>query len=107
MEEKLGIEKTKSLLVATARLVKEVDKSLEDQNISPLEWAKIAMKAVPFAIAVSKFKQIKAEYADYDADEKLEIVETFKAEFKLRNEEAEAMIEEIFAGLMHFAKVAA
>lgn len=104
--EKIGIEKTKALLVAVGKLVKETDASLEDGKITAFEYAKIGGRAIAFALALSKWKQIKEEYNDYDHEEKQEIIETFKTEFDIRNDEAEAMIEEIFAGLMHFAKVA-
>ena len=100
MSEKIGIEQSLEVLTAVANLSTVIDTSLADGKISPIEWAKIGVAGFGFAKGIAKAKQLKAEFIDYDEDEKTELITRFAEKFNLRNDEAEVVIEQIFSALL-------
>ena len=90
-----GIETIKKNMTLLAAIVIEWDNSLADKKIKPVEWARIGVKSLKLVEFVRTLKVLKRELQDIDGAEKHEIAEHFKTVFELRNDTAEAMIEEL------------
>lgn len=92
---KLGINVLKENLTIIASLVNTIDESLADKKVNVYEGIKIALKGISLIKVVKTIKDAKAEFLDLDGAEKGELVAHFKNEFKLRDREAELMVENI------------
>lgn len=94
---KLGINVLKEDLTALAVVIGEVDVALEDGKINLIEGVKIGIKSTSLIKVVKNIKEAKAELMDLDGAEKAEIKAHFIKVFDLRNDDAEAVVENIVA----------
>ncbi len=98
-----GIDGLKKALDGVFRLATTLEKSLEDGKINIIEGAQLAVASVRFWNAVKDVKTIKQEFLDLNQDEKADLIEYFRAEFDLKNDDLEATIEELFEAMLHIA----
>ena len=103
--KKFGITLILASLMAVVRLTKKVDGALEDKHISPMEWGEIGIAAFQFGWTFTKIKEMKEEFNDMDAEERTELIQKFAAELELRNEDAEQLVEKIFAVLISLTEI--
>jgi len=101
-----NINVLKKDLITIAKTVNAVDKALEDNKISGLEWFEIGKAAVGFFQVIKTWKEAVLEVKDLTPSEKDELIEVFKETFDLKNDVAEMMVEgtiDILLGLIKTA----
>lgn len=98
----LQLKNALATLIATTM---SIDKALNDNRITPLEWAQIAIKSIGFWRVVKDFEEIKQQIASLTPADKTELLQFVQSEFDLRNDDLELTIEKIFAVLLEFSSV--
>lgn len=88
-----GIERLKKDLTILGKLVKTVDKALEDGKVNLVEGIGIAFKVADLIKVAKTFKEAKHELLDLTAEESIELENHFRQEFDLRNDQAEMVVE--------------
>ena len=99
------MENLKQALQVLISTTMTVDKALEDKNITPLEWAQIAIKSIGFWRIVKNIEPIKQELVDLDEQSKENLLLWFAIEFQIRNDSLEQTFERIFNLLIEMASV--
>jgi hypothetical protein len=96
----LQLKNALATLIATTM---SIDKALNDNHITPLEWAQIAIKSIGFWRVVKDFEEIKQQIASLTPDDKTELLQFVQSEFDLRNDDLEQTIEKAFGVLIEFS----
>lgn len=88
------MKETKKALLTIAKIGSKVDASLmDDGKISVTEGIAIGMSALGLIGVFKNIAEIKEELKGFNEVTKVELVEAFKKEFDLTNDEAEAKVE--------------
>lgn len=97
------MENLKSALKTIFNTATTVDKALEDKNITPLEWAQIAIKSISFWKVVKNIHSIKEEFQALTDQSRQELIQWIEEEFNLRNDNLEKQIELLLSALVSFS----
>jgi hypothetical protein len=97
-----NLKQTLQTIISTSM---SVDKALEDNRISPLEWAQIAIKSIGFWKAIKNIDQLKEEFVSLTPDEKMDLSDYVAKNLDLRNENLEETIEKLFESLIQISSV--
>lgn len=99
----LGIETLKNDLLAITVIIAKVDKALEDNKITFIEWTGLAIE-LPKVFKIAKnYKDSVAELKDLTEDESQELNAYFAEKFDLKNDVAEAIVEQVLTVLTALA----
>ena len=82
-----------------------VDKAMEDKNITPLEWAQIAIKSIGFWRIVKNIEPIRIDLESLSAQERTDLTLWAEKEFDLQNNNLEQTIEKLFQVIIEIASV--
>ena len=104
MEEKLGIDVLQKGFVTIARFSSTVVAAVEDKHVNFNEGMQIAAKALGFISVVKTFSQFIAQLRDLDAEEKIQIQQTFVEEFDIPNDKAEKAVEDVVSFVLSFVQ---
>ena len=99
------MQQLKSALTTLIATAMSIDKALDDNRITPLEWAQIAIKSIGFWRLVKNFDAIRHEFAALTPADKTALVQFVQTEFNLRNDDIEQTIEKAFAVLLELSAV--
>ena len=94
------MEKLKEALTTLIKVVKTSDEAYSDGKVTLWEWTKIATNSFGLISAVRNFREIQSEWVGSTPEQRTELVEWFKVEFDLRNDNVESMIEEFITTLV-------
>lgn len=84
-----------------------IDQALEDNRISPLEWAQIAIKSIGFWKVIKEFETIKEEIASLNQEEKTDLINFVQKQFDLRDDKLEETVENLFETFLQVSIVLA
>lgn len=101
----LGSVNLKDGLGIAIKVIRTVDKALDDGKISIVEGAQIAVASISFWRVVKNAKALRDEFLSLNDAKRDEFVTYFVKNFDLRNDNAEQIIEELFAALLTIAAV--
>ena len=93
---KMGVQNIKEVVVFTCELVKGFVDTFEDKKISITDLVHFAAAGKAFPAAIADLKEVKAEYADLDDAERLEIITAVKEKFDIPDDLVEKFIEKCF-----------
>jgi hypothetical protein len=82
-----------------------VDKAMEDKNITPLEWAQIAIKSIGFWRVVKNIEPIRIELESLSTQGRTDLTLWAEKEFDLQNDNLEQTIEKLFQVIIEIASV--
>ncbi|MCE1202910.1 MAG: hypothetical protein LWX09_12530 [Bacteroidia bacterium] len=84
-------------LIATSLTV---DRALDDNRITPLEWAQIALKSIAFWRTIRSIPELRAEILNLTPASRFELAEYIRSELDLRNDRLEHTIEQLLQILL-------
>ena len=100
----LGVETIKKDLSIVIGIGQQAAKANEDGKITALEWIGIGIKALKIWDIYKNGKQAYQEFLDLDEQERIELSEYFNAEFDIKNDNLEAIIEGAFMLLISMSE---
>ena len=106
----MGLEDTdklKNALKTVINVVEGVDEALEDGKLSLAEGISIAVSAVPSGAEVwASRAELVEEVKDLDDDEIIDLENFIAAEFDIRNDKAEKVVEKAIGALVSIGELA-
>lgn len=90
----------KFALLTLIVISEKTESALQDGVISWGEGTRIAFSAIGLIKVFKNIKTIADEFKALTPDQKVELVEWFKAEFDFENDNIEDIVEEIFTALI-------
>lgn len=98
-----GIEKLRGAISGLIRVAQVSVDAFDDGKLSLIEGAKIAVAGFQFWNTVKDIEALKQEWLDLNDAEKTQLVNFFKSEFDLQNDDLEMLIEQMFEAIIHLA----
>ena len=99
------IRNLKELMLFICRLVKGIDKTLEDGKFTFIELTNFIGAAQAIPAAVEGLNEIPLEFKDLSEEEQAELVQYVADEFDLNNDAVEVWIEKAFNIALNLAKL--
>ena len=99
------MENLKQALQVLISTTMTVDKALGDKNITPLEWAQIAIKSIGFWRIVKNIEPIRIELESLSEEGRADLTIWAEKEFDLQNDHLEQTIEKMFQVMLEIASV--